>query len=192
MIALKPIRLVACLTICQLLLLSCSGGGVPQSQHFLLATPRLEVSSAQSRGDSASAYLAPISATLPAYLRNRGIVLIDGDREVHVANYHFWAEPFDDGIVRLLRDQLPEARLTNFKGLELEIHYFHGNSDGGVLIDVSWALVESCGENLSSRFIETTRQLSDGYSSLVEAHVRLLTLLAEAIAEETRSNSSCF
>lgn len=50
------------------------------------------------------------SVELPAYLRNRALVVRVGTTDVHFAEFDRWAEPLDRGIGRLLSEALESSR----------------------------------------------------------------------------------
>jgi uncharacterized lipoprotein YmbA len=46
----------------------------------------------------------------PAYLRSKSMVVRSGTNEIHFAEFDRWAEPLDQGISRVMKDDLSAAR----------------------------------------------------------------------------------
>lgn len=91
---------------------------------------------------------------LPAYLRERPLVVRRGDNQIEFREYARWGEPLDQGLTRVLREELlarggvsavlaPGLRITAVTPeLELRVRVLaaEGAEGGAVLFRVMWEL----------------------------------------------------
>lgn len=166
------------------LLQGCGASTAPQTNYYLLATPTLSPS-------ANDADLTVSSVILARYLDQRGIILVSNEREVNVAQYNFWAEPLDAGIMRLMNDKFDDARYPGFGELDINIDYLHGDELGNVLLEARWAMELTCGQVLVGKHIATQPQESDGYESLVTTQAKMIGDFVAAIFDEYSSSSRC-
>lgn len=171
------LRALLALSMGLVMLLSCSSPSAPAPQYFLLATPAEET-------DATSAPAIAIERiSLPGYLSQQGIVLVNDERRVNVARFNFWAEALDEGIRRFMQRQLnPRAQDAQMR-LSLDINFLHGTETGQVTLDADWRLSDSEGRNSEGQFRRELAQESPGYGPLVDAHALLLEQLASAIRQ---------
>jgi len=57
---------------------------------------------------------------VPAYLRTKSMVVRTGTNEIHFAEFDRWAEPLDQGIIRVMKENLSAAR--NVASVTLNSH----------------------------------------------------------------------
>ena len=72
-----------------------------EEHHYSLVLDALNGSNAVQSSET-DATLAVTSITLPEYLRSNNLVMQVGSNEILPARRHFWAEPLDDSIKRVL------------------------------------------------------------------------------------------
>jgi len=181
----RQYRTAVILSVC-VLLSSCIGSRTfPETNYYLLAIPD------HAQAAPADPLIEVQSVRLPPYLDRLGIVLVNEGRQIQVANYHFWAEPLDDAVARILQDELARSWRGETGILDVDIHFFHGDLPGLVTLDTSWAIQMNCDELVSSRFRHTLGQPSSGYFALVETHADLVMQLASAIVNSLESQGVC-
>jgi uncharacterized lipoprotein YmbA len=137
-------------------------------------------------------------AKIPEYLNRPQIVSRAVGSEVNIEEYHRWAEPFKDGLPRIVVDHLSSLLGTDqvfvfpWRGIRnldyrvtMDILRFDGTLGGDVSLEAVWTLFEGDkGEAVkSTRSSFTVPCRGDGYEELVEAHNQLLFLLSYRIAE---------
>ncbi len=128
---------------------------------------------------------------LPAYLQSTSVMLAVSDYEIRPAQYHLWAEPLEEGIRRVLEAELSSQLKRNvspdlLQTIEIEIEAFHGTESGKVVLRGMWRPIEPVSE--PHRFSIETELEFDGYLSLVEAHVRALSVLVSGIVGVVQGN----
>jgi len=167
-------------------LTSCVGNrSTPELNYYLLATAE------DSQSLPSDAKITVQSVRLPPYLDRRGIVLVDQGRQIQIANFHYWAEPLDASIARVVQDELSRSWQGDSGTLDIDIHFFHGNLPGMVTLDSSWSVQLECNEAINSRNRYTMNQATSGYFALVEAHAELLKRLAASINSNMESQAAC-
>jgi uncharacterized lipoprotein YmbA len=143
--------------------------------------------------------------TMPGYLRRSQIVTRSGVDQVDVAMFHRWAEPLEDGIARVLAEEIgarvPTDRIVMFPwrgAVARSIGYqvvvavtrFDGQSGGDITLDTRWRIVGKDGEDLAFRR-STMRETATGpgYEPLIAAMTRAVGALGQEIALEIRAIS---
>ncbi|WP_334028220.1 PqiC family protein [Alteromonas sp. P256] len=138
------------------------------------------------------------SITLPDYLKHRGLVYQVSDTNLHISTTHLWAEPFEEGLRKTLRDQLTNDNLVvltnrDYQGesaVELSIHIsdFVSTFNGNVVLKGHFIVsTQQPEKNRYPFFIETTLK-EDGFSASVIAMRKALAVLSTEIAESARAN----
>ena len=139
---------------------------------------------------------------LPAYLSQRGLAMQIGENEIQTANHHFWAEPLDEAITKVLvRDisQLTDAfavdrevgRWTTDGNCRVRVEFdkFHPTHQSRVVTRGRY-WISSSDETVKEEF-DTSRTLSvDGYAHAVETLRDSLRTLAERIVETVSARCS--
>ncbi|HXJ77366.1 MAG TPA: PqiC family protein [Candidatus Methylomirabilis sp.] len=140
---------------------------------------------------------------MPSYLDRTQIVTRTASDQVDLSMFHRWAEPLDDGIARILMEQIgarvPTERIVMFpwRGVEAgAIQYqvvvgvlrFDGRPGGSITLDTRWRILGKNGEELALRrstLIETAG--GPGYEPMVAAMSRAVVILGQEIAAEIRA-----
>ncbi len=189
-------------TIVILVLGACASSPVDEHYYSLvLATDSLD---APVNDTAAAAHLIVGPVRLPAYLNTRGLKIEVGANQIRTANHHFWAEPMEEAISKVL--VLDIARLVDklmvdrdagrwtAEGdcrLRLEFDRFHATSDSRVVSSGRYWV--SSPEGSVRGDFHTTRTLSeDGYGHAVEILRQSLGTLAAEIAVTIEDNPLCF
>ena len=136
--------------------------------------------------------LAPIR--LPAYLDTRSIALQTAANRIESAHRHFWAEPLDEAIAKVLvsgvEHSLDSIAIEREAGrwtaasecrLRVEFDAFHPTRDGRVRVSGRYWI--SAGETMSRHsFDESDALEADGYAHVVDALRASLDSLSTQIA----------
>lgn len=166
--------------------------------HSAVASEQSE-SSSQSSADLSEQYtpLLISSITLPDYLKHRGLVYQVSDTNLHISTTHLWAEPFEEGLLKTLREQLTNNNLimlTNkdYQGqsvVELSIHVsdFISTFNGNVVLKGHFVVSSQLPEKGRYPFSIETQLEQDGFSASVIAMRRALAVLSTKITESTRA-----
>jgi uncharacterized protein len=140
---------------------------------------------------------------VPSYLDRTQIVTRTASDQVDLSMFHRWAEPLEDGIARILAEQIgagvPTERVVMFpwRGVDARaIQYqvvvgvlrFDGRPGGNITLDTRWRILGKGGEELALRrstLIETAA--GPGYEPMVAAMSRALVILGQEVAAEIRA-----
>lgn len=143
----------------------------------------------------AEQHVAKPQVRLPAYLRQAGVVVQTDVNQIHAASYNLWAEPLEEGIMRVLRQQLarrvPATEVLT--RLEVGITEFHGDLSGKVRLRGDWCLRVN-GSDVRSAFSLTRTQGRSGISAMLETQLQLLEDLADQIAanDSITEHAGCY
>jgi len=158
---------------------------------------------APANAEDANAHLIVGPIQLPAYLNNRGLAIQLGSNQIQTANHHFWAEPLEEAIskvlVRDISSRIDGMAVDRDAGrwtvagdcrLRVEFDKFHATSESRVVSSGRY-WISSTGLSVKKEF-DMVRVLSaDGYTHAVEALRELLGTLAMQITDTIGNNASC-
>ena len=157
--------------------------------------------SSVGRATNVSIGVGPI--IIPAYLDRRQIVIRTGTDQVELSAFHRWAEPLEDGMARILAEEIaadvPTERVVTFpwRGVAARaIQYqvvvtvvrFDGHQGGDVTLDTRWRILDQHGEEQvfrRSTVIEAAK--GPGHEPIVAAMTRAVASLGREIALEIRA-----
>jgi uncharacterized lipoprotein YmbA len=140
---------------------------------------------------------------MPGYLDRIQIVTRTSSDRVQISTFYRWAEPLDEGIVRILGEEIgadiPNERVITYpwQGVVVRtIQYqvvvvmlrFDGRLGGDVTLDARWRILGRDGAELAfkrSTIVEDTA--GSGYEPMVAAMTRALLTLGQEIASEIRA-----
>lgn len=152
---------------------------------------------------AAHAYLIVGPVQLPEYLNRRGLTIQIDANQIQTANHHFWAEPLEEAISKVLVRDIAHlasgvvvdrdaGRWTAAGDCRLRVEFdkFHATSESRVVSSGRYWL-SSSGSSVKQEFAVTQTISADGYAHAVEALRRSLGILAAQIADTIDSNSTC-
>ncbi len=161
------------------------------------ASPRSDVAAAGTVGIG----VGPV--IMPGYLDRLQIVTRNGADQVELSMFHRWAEPLEDGIGRILAEEIgarvPTERIVTFpwrgvvaRTLQYQVVVavlrFDGRPGGKVTLDTRWRILGRDGDELAfarSTMIEAAA--GPGYEPMIAAMTRALGTLGREIAAEIRA-----
>jgi len=140
---------------------------------------------------------------LPEFLDRRELAMQISDNEIRTANHHFWAEPLEEAIAKVLVRDI--SRLGNDLAVDrdagrwteegdcrirLEFDKFHATNRSRVVNSGRyWILAPD--ERVRQEFELSETIATDGYSSAVTALRLSLRELAGQIVDSVDSSASC-
>src|SRR5262249_51213301 len=134
--------------------------------------------------------------------RTQIVTRTDAD-QVNLAHFHRWAEPLQEGIERVLAEEIgarvPTDRIATFpwrgvvaRTLQYQVVValtrFDGRPGGDITLDARWRILGRDGDELAFRrstLIEAAA--GPGYDPMVAAMTRTLVTLGQEIAAEIRA-----
>lgn len=183
-------------------LASCAVTDTTQYYTLGAATPPRTNSRASASGSRpVGVGVGPV--IMPGYLDRSQIVTRPGTDHVEISMFNRWAEPLEDGISRVLAEEIslrvPTERVVMFpwRGVVARvIQYqvvvavvrFDGRPGGDVTLDTRWRILDRAGDELvfrRSTVVETAA--GRGYEPVVAAMTRALVTLGQEIAAEIRA-----
>ncbi len=169
-----------------------------EERHYSLVLDALNDSDFVLSSD-ADAALAVASITLPEYLRSNNLVMQIGSNEILPARRHFWAEPLDDSIKRVLAydldRKLPDIAVYGVPAvdgclLQVEFDRFHATDEARVVASGRYSLLFSGGR--IERSFDTSRTLAvGGYANSISELRNSVSALAAELASEINGKISC-
>jgi uncharacterized lipoprotein YmbA len=162
------------------------------------STPSAFPRSSEGRTGDVSIGVGPV--IMPGYLNRSQIVTRTGGDQVDIATFHRWAEPLQDGVARILADEIgarvPTERIVAFpwrgeiaRALEYRVVVavlrFDGRAGGDVTLDTRWRILGRDGEEVAFRRSTVTEAAAGpGYEPMVAGMTRALGTLGQEIATE--------
>jgi uncharacterized protein len=208
MIHRKIVRRLLGLIVC----LSLTGCAVSDPTQFYTLTqagaPPVERTATASTAESGVGQTTNVSigvgpVMIPAYLDRRQIVIRTGADQVELSAFHRWAEPLEDGMARILAEEIaarvPTERVVTFpwrgvvaRAIQYQVVVtvvrFDGHEGGDVTLDTRWRILDSQGGEQAFRrstVIEASK--APGHEPIVAAMTRALVSLGREIALEIRA-----
>jgi uncharacterized lipoprotein YmbA len=146
-------------------------------------------------GGGAGIGVGPVS--LAEYIDRPNLVLAENENQLSVAESHRWAGDLSASIARVTAANLGRrmntgnVRVYPWQGddgiryqITLDIRQFHGAADGHAVIEAGWRAYSLPDRKLkaSRTFVDREPLAADGYAPLVAAQSKLLSRLADDIA----------
>ena len=127
---------------------------------------------------------------MPGYLDRSQIVIRTGADKVEISTFHRWAEPLEDGIARVLAEEIATrvvARTIQYQVVVAVLH-FDGRPGSDVTLDARWRILAGDGRELAFRRSTVIQGVErSGYEPMVAAMGRALSTLGQEIATEIRA-----
>jgi len=139
---------------------------------------------------------------MPGYLDRSQIVIRTGADKVEISTFYRWAEPLEDGIARVLAEEIaasvPTERIVMFpwRGVVartiqyqvvVAVLHFDGRPGSDVTLDARWRILAGDGRELAFRRSTVIQGVErSGYEPIVAAMCRALSTLGQEIATEIR------
>jgi len=175
--------------------ISCASS--PASRFYMLAPMQEAAVSAPAAADRGPVSICVGPVLVPGYLDRLPLCARDSANEVDYAEFHRWAEPLEDGIGRVLVENLSQllgtARIDVFPWktpapadyqVRIMLIRFDGAPGEQAVLKARWSLAASGQERpvfeAISAFVEQVE--SGSYEALVEAQNRALERLSREIA----------
>ena len=182
-------------------LAACGSSPVLQDSYYslVLAADIGEVSGNETT--TARLIVGPIE--LPSYLSNRGIAMQMGPNRIESANHHFWAEPLNEAIAKVLTQDIAErtdgieveresGRWTAEEDCRVRVEFdaFHPTNDSRVVSSGRyWISAENSSDNQAFSLSRTLT--TDGYAHAADVLRDTLKTLAQQISEDIQGNPAC-
>jgi uncharacterized lipoprotein YmbA len=178
-------------------------GSNPVEDHYYSLVLAADDVMVPVRTDEAKAHLIVGPIQLPDYLNRRGLAIQIDSNQIQTANHHFWAEPLEEAISKVLVRDISSlasgvtvdrdaGRWTDSGDCRLRIEFdkFHA-TDRSRVVSSGRYWVSSADSDFKQEF-EVTRTLSaDGHANAVAALRRSLGILAAQVTDTIDSNSQC-
>lgn len=189
-----------------LLLLSlsaCSSQPAKDQYYSLILQAGDATTSARSGAAKAQLIVGPIQ--LARYLDQPGLAMQLGANQIRIANHHFWAEPLDEAIGKLLvhdiSSQVDEIAVDRDAGrwtddgdcrLRVEFDRFHATQDSRVVTTGRYWVRDNSSGKSTKREFDLVRPLSDdGYSHAVRQLRATIASLSGEIVEHIVETAAC-
>jgi uncharacterized lipoprotein YmbA len=167
------------------------------------STPTNPPRSDASQGGTGTVAIGVGPVSLPGYLDRIQVVTRSGGDQVDLSPFYRWAEPLDEGIGRVLAEEIaarvPTDRIVTYpwRGtIARAIHYqvvvavlrFDGHQGGDVVLDARWRILARDGAELAFRRSTLTEAVAGpGYEPMVAAMTRALLSLGREVAAQIRA-----
>jgi len=178
-------------------------GSNPVEDHYYSLVLAADDVTAPAHTDETQAHLIVGPIQLPEYLNRRGLAIQIDSNQIQTANHHFWAEPLEEAISKVLvRDiailasgvtvDRDAGRWTDSGDCRLRIEFdkFHA-TDRSRVVSSGRYWVSSSDSDVKQEFEVTQTLSADGHAYAVAALRRSLRTLATQITNTIESNSQC-
>ena len=142
---------------------------------------------------------------LARYLDQPGLPIQTGASQIQSANHHFWAEPLDEAIAKVLvqdiAQQIDAVQVERDAGqwtpaahcrVRIEFDKFHATSDSKVVTTGRYWLHRANSSVVTKKEFNIVKTLSDdGYANAVRQLRTSLGTLALDIVERTEAEAAC-
>lgn len=153
-----PRTFTSCAWLCGLVLLGAAGcsvlpeAAIDPTRYYVLAGPTAVVA---PRAEGPVVYLRPVE--LARYLHARPVIVRRGDNEIEFRDFARWGEPLEQGVARVIRDELiarGAVRGVQVAGvrrdaggrdytLTVRVLACEGGAGGAVIFRAVWELVST-------------------------------------------------
>lgn len=189
-------RSKAAITTAIFILILAPGCGSKKAKYYMLDTPPDSAATARAFHVRDGMVLGVGPVRLPDYLIRYEIVTRTESSEMKMAEFHRWAEPLDETMVRVLAENLalliPGADVRAYPWIRagevdlripVEIRSFEYYPDGKVRLVALWKASARADDDSRPHRTEVSADAATGdYESIVTAMSEALAMLGEEIA----------
>ena len=178
-------------------------GSNPLEDHYYSLVLAADDVTAPVRTEETTAHLIVGPVRLPEYLNRRGLTMQIDANQIQTANHHFWAEPLEEAISKVLVRDIANlvsgvtvdrdaGRWTDSGDCRLRIEFdkFHATDQSRVVSSGRY-WVSSSDANIKQEFAVTQTLSVDAHAYAVAALRRSLRTLATQITDSVESNPQC-
>jgi uncharacterized lipoprotein YmbA len=178
-------------------------GSNPVEEHYYSLVLAADDVMAPVSSDETNAQLIVGPVQLPEYLERRGIAMQIGANQIQTANHHFWAEPLEEAISKVLVRDIANlasgvtvdrdaGRWTDAGDCRLRIEFdkFHA-TDRSRVVSSGRFWVSSSDSDVKQEFDVTETISADGHAYAVAALRASLRTLATQISNTIDSHAQC-
>ncbi len=178
-------------------------GSNPLEDHYYSLVLAADDVTAPVRTEETTAHLIVGPVRLPEYLNRRGLAIQIDANQIQTANHHFWAEPLEEAISKVLVRDIADlasgvtvdrdaGRWTDSGDCRLRIEFdkFHATDQSRVVSSGRY-WVSSSDADVKQEFAVTQTLSADGHAHAVAALRRSLRTLATQITDTIDNNSQC-
>jgi uncharacterized lipoprotein YmbA len=179
-----------------LLIVLAAGCGSKKAKYYMLGSPPDSASTARAFHVQSGRVVGVGPVRLPDYLIRYEIVTRTESSEMKFAEFHRWAEPLDETMVRVLAENLaaliPGADVRAYPYIRagevdlripVEVRRFEYHPDGKVYLVALYKVTADPDDDSRPRRAEISAEAGKAdYESIVDAMSRALAMLSEEIA----------
>jgi uncharacterized lipoprotein YmbA len=182
-------------------LIACGSNPVEDRYYSLVLAADDVMAPVRTEEPKAHLIVGPIQ--LPDYLNRRGLAIQIDYNQIQTANHHFWAEPLEEAISKVLVRDIANlasgitvdrdaGRWTKSGDCRLRIEFdkFHA-TDRSRVVSSGRYWISSSGSDVRQEFEVTLTLSADGHANAVAALRRSLGTLATQITDTIESSSQC-
>ena len=183
-------------------LMACGSNPVEDYYYSLVLAADDVMAPVDTEETKAHLIVGPVQ--LPEYLNRRGLAMQIDSNQIQTANHHFWAEPLEEAISKVLVRDIANlasgmtvdrdaGRWTGSGDCRLRVEFdkFHATDRSRVVSSGRYWL-SSSDSDFKQEFEMTERLSADGHAHAVAALRRSLRTLATQITDTIESNSQCY
>lgn len=177
----------------------------PKEDHYYSLVLAADDVAAPARTDTAARRIIVGPIHLARYLDQSGLAMQVGTNQIRTANHHFWAEPLDEAIgkvlVRDISQRVGAVAVDRDAGrwtpggdcrLRVEFDKFHATDDARVVATGRYWIHDSAREEVAQSEFNIVQTLSaNGYTQAVRQLRVAIESLAAEIAEQLSNIGDC-
>ena len=188
-------RLAGFLCVLVLFMGGCSSSSSSLNYYLLHSTSATHSVNAQA--NQTPALLTIDKLVIPEYLKQRGLVYQISETNIHISTTHLWAEPVEEGIVKVLRSALSSKGVKLLKQadyargsvpaanhrISILINDFVSTYGGEVILSGEYVITAADSEAMHQSFMFKAPINHDGFEASIKAMRATLNQLSEQIKE---------
>jgi uncharacterized protein len=189
-------------SIASLLVLLTACGSSPKTEFYVLSADHGSI--VQAANVNAGPAVGVWSVRLPGYLERSEIVTRDGEYEIRLGDFWWWAGNLDENMTQLIANELSQKLQSNrvvispwpsFRKIDyqaiIRVERFDGALGGEAVLRGVWSLLDATGQQelrreafeFKAKAAGTSTLEASSYEGLVAALSRLTVQLADQMAK---------